>query len=132
MSAGYALAAGADETRALIRILYYLGIFATLAFAYEMGRKPEAYEILLKGLVIMGIVYAVYGAYQIVAFYTGLPVRGIVYNASGESIMAFEGGLLRINSDRMAASKPMTRSARREKPRHRTVVPGGGSLCLAR
>ena len=35
-------------------------------------------------------------------------------------------------SDRMAASKPMTRSARREKPRHRTVVPGGGSLCLSR
>ena len=98
LSAGYALAAGADETRALIRILYYLGIFATLAFAYEMGRRPEAYEILLKGLVVMGIVYAVYGAYQIVAFYTGLPVRGIVYSSSGGSIMAFEGGLLRINS----------------------------------
>lgn len=97
-SAAYALIAGPDGTRALIRIVYYLGIFATFVFAYEMGRKPEAYEILLKGLVVMGIVYASYGAYQVVAFYTGLPVRGIVYNASGDSIMALEGGLLRINS----------------------------------
>lgn len=98
LSAGYALAAGADGVRAAIRVLYYLGICALLAFGYEMGRKPEAYEILLKGLVVMGIVYAAYGVYQIVAFYTGLPVRGIVYNASGDGILAFEGGLLRINS----------------------------------
>lgn len=98
ISAAYALAAGADGTRAIIRVVYYLGVFATLAFAYEMGRRPEAYEILLKGLVVVGIVYAAYGAYQIIAFYTGLPVRGIVYNAGGGSIMVFEGGLLRINS----------------------------------
>jgi len=98
ISAGFALVAGADGTRAIIRIVYYVGILATLAFAYEMGRRPDAYEILLKGLIVMGVVYAVYGAYQIVAFYTGLPVRGIVYSASGGSIMAFEGGLLRINS----------------------------------
>ena len=93
-----ALIVGADGTRAAIRIIYYMGIFSLLSFAYEMGRKPECYEILLKGLVAMGIVYAAYGIYQIIAFYTGLPLRGIVYSASGGSIMAFEAGLLRINS----------------------------------
>jgi hypothetical protein len=98
ISAGFAVVAGADGTRAIIRIVYYVGILAILAFSYEMGRRPDAYEILLKGLVVMGIVYAVYGAYQIVAIYTGLPVRGIVYSASGGSVMAFEAGLLRINS----------------------------------
>lgn len=98
LSAGYALVAGADETRALIRILYYLGLFAIFSFSYEMGRKPEAYEILLKGLVVMGVVYATYGAYQLVALYTGLPMRGIVYSASSGGSIAFENGLLRINS----------------------------------
>lgn len=100
LSAAYALIAGADGTRALIRTVYYLGVFATFVFAYEMGRKPEAYEILLKGFVVMGIVYASYGAYQIVAFYTGLPLRGLVRSASasGGGGIAFEAGLLRINS----------------------------------
>lgn len=98
LSIGYTLAVGVDKARAFIRILYYFGIFATLSFAYETGRRPEASEVLLKGLVVMGVIYAVYGAYQIVAFYVGLPLRGIVYNASGVGIMAFEGGLLRINS----------------------------------
>jgi len=97
-SAAYALIAGGDTTRVVIRLVYYLGAFFVLSFSYEMGRRPEAYETLLNGLVVMGLVYAVYGAYQIVAFYTGLPMRGIVYSASGGSIMAFEGGILRINS----------------------------------
>ncbi len=98
ISSTYALLAGEDTTRVVIRIVYYLGIFATFVFCCEMGRRPEAYEILLKGLAAMGIIYAAYGAYQIVAFYTGLPLRGIVYSASGGGIMAFEAGLLRINS----------------------------------
>ncbi len=98
MSAAYALTAGSDVTRAAIRIVYYLGVFATLGFAYEVGRTHGAYEVLLKGLVAVGIVYALYGLYQVFAFYTGLPLRGIVYSASGGSIVAFEGGILRINS----------------------------------
>ena len=98
IAAGFAMFAGADKMRMIIRIVYYVGILSTLAFAYEMGRRHDTYEILLKGLVVMGLVYSVYGAYQIVAFYTGFPVRGIVYDASGEGIMAFSGGLLRINS----------------------------------
>lgn len=98
LSAGYALLSGRDDVRAVIRIVYYSGILATLAFAYEMGRRHDAYEIFLKGLVVMGVVYAAYGAYQFVAFYSGLPVRGIVYSAGSQGIMAFEGGFLRINS----------------------------------
>lgn len=98
VSSFYALAFGADAIRASIRIVFYSGVFATFVFAYEMGRKPEAYEVFLKGFVVLGAIYAVYGVYQIFAFYTGLPLRGIVYSASGGSIMAFEGGLLRINS----------------------------------
>lgn len=98
LSVVYALVSGAESTRVLIRSLYYIGLFAIFIFACEMGRRPEAYEILLKGLVAMGTIYAAYGVYQIAAFYMGLPVRGIVYNAGGEGIMAFEAGLLRINS----------------------------------
>ena len=98
LSAGYALIAGRDDVRAVIRIVYYSGVLAIFAFAYEMGRRHDAYEIFLKGLVVMGIIYAVYGGYQIVAFYTGLPVRGIVYSAGSNGVMAFESGILRINS----------------------------------
>lgn len=94
----FALIAGDDAIRAIIRFIYYLGAFAIFSFAYEMGRKPEAYNVLLKGLVIVGFIYSIYGVYQIIAYYSGLPLRGIVYTASGESVMAFEGGLLRINS----------------------------------
>lgn len=94
----YAFISGTDVTRALIRVIYYTGVLATLFFTYEMGRRPEAYEILLKGFVVVGLVYAAYGAYQFLAFYTGLPVRGIVYSATSGGVMAFEAGLLRINS----------------------------------
>jgi hypothetical protein len=97
-SALFALLGGSHGTRAAIRIVYYLGVFALLSFAYEMGRKPDCYETLLKGLVAVGIIYSLYGVYQIFAFYTGLPLRGIVYNASSSGSMAYEGGLLRINS----------------------------------
>lgn len=97
-SAIFALMDGSDETRATIRIVYYLGVFALLSFAYEMGLKSDCYEILLKGLVALGIVYALYGVYQVFAFYTGLPLRGIVYSASGQGIVVEEGGLIRINS----------------------------------
>lgn len=98
VSVAFALLAGTDLTRTAIRVVYYLGLLALFGFAYEMGRMRGAYGVLLKGLVIMGVVYAAYGAYQIIAFYTGLPVRGIVYDASGTALIPFEHGFPRINS----------------------------------
>lgn len=96
-SAAYAVTFGDDITRALIRVVYYLGILALFSFCYEMGRRPEAYELLLKGFVIIGIVYALYGLYQIIAMKTGLPVRGILRGTHAAD-MAYEYGLVRINS----------------------------------
>lgn len=98
ISIAVAAVAGSDRMRLIIRVVYYIGILATLTFAYEMGRRQGTYEILLKGLVIMGLVYSAYGAYQILAFYAGLPVRGIVYDASGEGIIVSVGGFPRVNS----------------------------------
>lgn len=96
-SSAYAVTAGDDSARAVIRIVYYLGILALFSFSYEMGRRPEAHELLLKGFVVIGIVYTAYGLYQIVAIETGLPVRGILRGTSGAD-MAYEYGLVRINS----------------------------------
>lgn len=93
----YALLAGHDGTRAVIRMVYYTGIFALMLFAYEMARRPECYEIFLNGLAITGAVLAAYGVYQILADYIGLPVRGIVRSISSTD-MAYEYGIVRINS----------------------------------
>ncbi len=93
-----AFSLGAQQARAIIRIIYYLSLFAMFGFSYELGRKPEATKILLKGFVILGIVYSMYGAYQILAYYTELPVRGIVRDTSGGSTIAAMRGLPRVNS----------------------------------
>lgn len=101
-SSFYALLLGYDSERALIRIMYYLGLFSLFTFLFEMGRKEDCYKLLLKGFVVLGVVLSVYGLYQIVAFYSGLPLRGIVRGTSDAQV-AFEGGILRINS---LASEP--------------------------
>ena len=97
VSASYALIAGSDSTRVVLRSLYYLGIISIFSFSYEMGRRAECYEVFLKGLVITGMVLAIYGIYQIIAFNTGLPVRLIVRGTFGVDA-GFENGILRINS----------------------------------
>ncbi|MGP6088754.1 hypothetical protein [Antarctobacter jejuensis] len=97
LSATFAVLAGDDSVRALIRVIYYMGIFALFSFCYEMGRKPEALRLLLRGLVGIGIVLALYGAYQLIATPLGLPVRGILRGTRGAE-MAFEYGFVRINS----------------------------------
>lgn len=96
-SAFYAVLLGPDPARAVIRILYYMGIFAIMSFAYEMGRREECYALLLKGLVTLGVVLMIYALYQIVAAYTGLPFRGILRGTGGAQA-AFEGGFFRVNS----------------------------------
>lgn len=101
-SAIYAIVLGSDPGRAVIRILYYLSMFALLSFAYDMGLREDCQKIMLKGLVMLGFVLALYGIYQILAVSIGLPVRGIVRGTTGSQI-ALEGGMLRINS---LASEP--------------------------
>lgn len=96
-SASYALVSGSDGTRVAIRILYYLGLLGLFSFSYEMGRRPECFEIFLRGLVITGAILALYGLYQIAAAYLGLPLRAIVYGTNGTAI-AYEAGIMRINS----------------------------------
>lgn len=88
---------GFDTSRAILRTIYYIGVFALFAFAYEVARQKQGYELFLKGLVITGVVLGVYGLYQIFAFYGGLPLRGILRGTLGADV-AFEAGLLRINS----------------------------------
>ncbi|MEY8096906.1 hypothetical protein AB9F29_05730 [Falsihalocynthiibacter sp. S25ZX9] len=97
LSATLTIIAGSDTTRAIIRIIYYLGIFAMFSFCYEMGRKPDAFRLLLKGLVVLGVIYATYGFYQIVADRIGLPYRGILRGTSAGDV-AYEFGFVRINS----------------------------------
>lgn len=96
-SAFYATLMGFDLTRAVIRTMYYAGVFAIMSFAYEMGRREDCYELLLKGLVTLGVVLLVYALYQTVAAYTGLPFRGILRGTGGAQA-AFEGGFFRVNS----------------------------------
>ena len=97
-SLAYALVSGADPTRAIIRAMYYLSAFALFLFAYEMTLKPEGYSLFVRGFVVVAILYGIYGAYQIVAFYGGLPMRGIVYGPNSSGLIAQEYGLPRINS----------------------------------
>jgi len=97
-SLAYAIAYGADTERAVIRGIYYLSAIALFLFSYEMGRKQEGYELFVRGFVWVGILYAAYGVYQILAFYTGLPVRGIVYGPNSSGLIPVEGGIPRINS----------------------------------
>lgn len=94
----FAILFGADQSRAIIRVIYYTSLLALFSFSYEMGLKPESHELLLKGFAIMGIVYGAYGLYQVLAFYTGLPVRGVVYSASGHGIIPVIQGIPRVNS----------------------------------
>ncbi|HCQ66711.1 MAG TPA: hypothetical protein DIU07_16880 [Rhodobacteraceae bacterium] len=96
-SAGYGFIPGSDTTRASIRVFYYLGVFGLFAFAYEMGRHQKSYVYLLRGFAVLAGVFAIYGVYQIVAYYTGLPFRGIVYGPSGAGFPVING-LPRINS----------------------------------
>lgn len=93
----YSLTLGADKTRAGIRFLYYVGILGLTSFTYEMGHKAESYKLILQGLAVTGALLAAYGVYQIVAIQFGLPFRGIVRGTT-EAQIAYEGGLLRINS----------------------------------
>jgi len=97
LSLSYAILDGGNTLRTFLRTLNYLGLLAVFLFTYEVGRSDAAYEMFVKGLTILGIVLAVYGVYQIVAVFTGLPVRGIVRGTSGSQIV-FENGFLRINS----------------------------------
>lgn len=93
----YAVSIGGDTTRAIIRSIYYFGLLAILFFTYEMGLRPDAYDIFLRGLVALGVVLAIYGVYQVVAVTTGLPVRGIVRGLYGAQL-PIEGGVPRVNS----------------------------------
>lgn len=102
VSAFYAGLLGHDLTRAVIRSIFYIGVFAIMSFTYEMGRREDCYELLLKGLAILGTVLAVYALYQLLAAYTGLPFRGILRGIGGAQA-AFEGGFFRPNS---LASEP--------------------------
>ena len=97
-SLAYALVSGADPTRAIIRAMYYLSAFALFWFAYEMALKPDGYSLFVRGFAVVAILYGIYGAYQILAFYGGLPVRGIVYGPNSTGLIATEYGLPRINS----------------------------------
>lgn len=98
LSAAYAFVNTGDPVRIAIRLFYYLSSLAVFFFCYEMGRRPHANVFLLRGCIFLGVVFSIYGFYQIVAYYTGLPVRGIVYSAGGGSVIADEGGFPRINS----------------------------------
>lgn len=97
-SLAFALVFGADAERAVIRSLYYMSAIALFLFAYEMGQKQEGYDLFVRGLAMVAILYAAYGAYQILAYYTGLPVRGIVYGPNRSGLIAAEAGIPRINS----------------------------------
>lgn len=97
ISAAIGFLSGEDLTRTLLRASYYLGLLAVFAFSFEMLRKQGAYEVFVKGLAYLGIALAIYGLYQVLAVFAGLPLRGIVRGLYGAQI-AFEGGLLRINS----------------------------------
>jgi len=98
----YGGVAGSDLFRALVRLAYYVGIVGVVLFCYEMGRSREGYRLFLKGLVITGLVFAAYGAYQLVAELTGLPYRAIL-RGTNFAQSAYESGLVRVNS---LASEP--------------------------
>lgn len=102
VSFSFVLISDGDIGRAVIRALNYSGMFALFSFSYEMGRKPETHHLFLKGMVIVGVVYAGYGVYQIFAMTVGLPFRGIVRGTQTVQ-MASEMGIPRINS---LASEP--------------------------
>lgn len=97
VSTGYALTYGESMSRTIIRFTYYFGLFALFSFVFEMGRKKECQDLFLRGMVALGVVLALYGIYQIIAIYSGLPVRGIVRGVSGAEF-AMEQGVPRINS----------------------------------
>ena len=97
-----ALTLGDDPTRAILRLVYYGGALGVAIFCYVLGRSPIAYRLFLRGLVATGIIFALYGLYQIAAATTGLPYRGIV-RGIGFAQAAYEGGVFRVNS---LASEP--------------------------
>ncbi len=87
-----------DFTRALIRLVYYLTLFALFSFSYELGSHPKALRFLISGLIATGLIYSFYGIYQLIAVKTGLPVRGIIYGVSPVSLLPLQGAFARINS----------------------------------
>lgn len=89
---------GGDASRALIRLFFYVTLFSLFSFSFKVGRNPNALRHLINGLVVTGLVYSLYGLYQLVAAKTGLPVRGIVHGVSTESVLPIQGFFVRINS----------------------------------
>jgi hypothetical protein len=98
LSVIWPLFAGGDLTRALIRLFYFITLFSLFSFSYELGSHPKALRFLISGLIITGIVYSLYGVYQLIAVRMGLPVRGIVYGDSPVSLLPVQGAFARINS----------------------------------
>lgn len=98
MSLGYAMLFGGDTQRAVIRGIYYMSTGALFLFAFEMGRRKDGYDLFVRGFAIAAIIYAAFGAYQVFAFYTDLPVRGIVYGPHSTGSIPSFGGIPRINS----------------------------------
>lgn len=97
VSASISLITGQDYARTVLRATYYLGLLAVFTFCFEMFEKEGAYEVFVKGLAFLGVALTIYGLYQVLAVFAGLPLRGIVRGISGAQI-ALEGGILRINS----------------------------------
>ncbi|SFB77818.1 hypothetical protein [Tropicimonas isoalkanivorans] len=97
VSCVYAIVLGRDPTRAVIRSIYYASTFALFLYAYDIGRRPEAYRLFVVGFAVTAAILSLYGLYQFFASATGLPYRGILRGAYGAD-SAFENGILRINS----------------------------------
>lgn len=89
---------GADQTRVFVRFLYYVGMIALFLFCFEIGSRPGSDALLVKGFAMSAVVLTAYGGYQIVAHYTGLPFRGIVYGPNSSGYFAEMFGLPRVNS----------------------------------
>ena len=93
----YAIISGDAGVRPALRALNYINLVLVFLFVLSTAKDQRTLAWAVWGLAIAGMLHGGYAAYQIVAYQTGLPFRGIVYNEFGAGAAVELAGAFRVN-----------------------------------
>jgi hypothetical protein len=96
-STAYAMYIGDAGTRPIFRMLHYVGLIFLFVFLTRLLKTREHIQLALWGLFVAGAIHGGHALYQIIAYETGLPFRGIVYTETSQFHAALTDAGLRVN-----------------------------------
>jgi hypothetical protein len=97
LSAVYSVNADDAGLRPLFRVLHYFSLTFLFLFMLRVLQGDQQIQLALWGLFIAGLIHASHAFYQVVAFYAGLPFRGIVYSETSQTFHVVTTTGLRVN-----------------------------------